>query len=594
MEDNTKYMINSATRKILNSSLLTIVTTMAEKLLYPVLISLYVGSQGFVLFYVVSFMPLVANIIGESLGMSASILYSKSLGERNINEGRSKVYQLNTLVVISSLLLVLICVCLTYILTAEVLGMEEGLFQLSMLYMRLLSIMLFIMIIFDYFVYLLRCTSNPDMASILTSVKHVISCSLLAILLIVCDYGVISSPISTTVAYFIVVLVPIYHFLKKDSQINIRFEIPKIETIKEIWQYSGKVIVERVTQAALDAFINISILVVFTIDIVNVVYLQKSVAIIFFTLPKAITFAMVPILSVYYNKRNNKANAYITKKFLRISLICGLIVSSIVLIFRYPIVEDLFNFEYPDILNIAIFAICILALYFPIRFVNHIISNILMCLKLNRISVPIVSMELFVLPVLFITIAVMSKNEALLWWVLPLSEAITLLMFFVVSFFYRKKHNTKSWFFMEKFDTKYKNSFYILIDIKHMEDVELYQEMAVMFLKNNGIQHENTTRVYQIIGELVEYAIDSHHKKRSLVDIQMHIDMKDNIIINANIDNDNISYRFDDKDFIYEIPNEDLYINMYMLKKLSTVIECSRVLSFTSLMIEIETKNKGV
>lgn len=587
-------MINSATRKILNSSLLTIVTTMAEKLLYPVLISLYVGSQGFVLFYVVSFMPLVANIIGESLGMSASILYSKSLGERNINEGRSKVYQLNTLVVISSLLLVLICVCLTYILTAEVLGMEEGLFQLSMLYMRLLSIMLFIMIIFDYFVYLLRCTSNPDMASILTSVKHVISCSLLAILLIVCDYGVISSPISTTVAYFTVVLVPIYHFLKKDSQINIRFEIPKIETIKEIWQYSGKVIVERVTQAALDAFINISILVVFTIDIVNVVYLQKSVAIIFFTLPKAITFAMVPILSVYYNKRNNKANAYITKKFLRISLICGLIVSSIVLIFRYPIVEDLFNFEYPDILNIAIFAICILALYFPIRFVNHIISNILMCLKLNRISVPIVSMELFVLPVLFITIAVMSKNEALLWWVLPLSEAITLLMFFVVSFFYRKKHNTKSWFFMEKFDTKYKNSFYILIDIKHMEDVELYQEMAVMFLKNNGIQHENTTRVYQIIGELVEYAIDSHHKKRSLVDIQMHIDMKDNIIINANIDNDNISYRFDDKDFIYEIPNEDLYINMYMLKKLSTVIECSRVLSFTSLMIEIETKNKGV
>lgn len=594
MEDNTKYMINSATRKILNSSLLTIVTAMAEKLLYPVLISLYVGSQGFVMFYVVSFMPLVANIIGESLGMSASILYSKSLGERNINEGRSKVYQLNTLVVISSLLLVLVCVCLTYILTAEVLGMEEGLFQLSMLYMRLLSIMLFIMIIFDYFVYLLRCTSNPDMASILTSVKHVISCSLLAILLIVCDYGVISSPISTTVAYFIVVLVPIYHFLKKDSQINIRFEIPKIETIKEIWQYSGKVIVERVTQAALDAFINISILVVFTIDIVNVVYLQKSVAIIFFTLPKAITFAMVPILSVYYNKRNNKANAYITKKFLRISLICGLIVSSIVLIFRYPIVEDLFNFEYPDILNIAIFAICILALYFPIRFVNHIISNILMCLKLNRISVPIVSMELFVLPVLFITIAVMSKNEALLWWVLPLSEAITLLMFFVVSFFYRKKHNTKSWFFMEKFDTKYKNSFYILIDIKHMEDVELYQEMAVMFLKNNGIQHENTTRVYQIIGELVEYAIDSHHKKRSLVDIQMHIDMKDNIIINANIDNDNISYRFDDKDFIYEIPNEDLYINMYMLKKLSTVIECSRVLSFTSLMIEIETKNKGV
>lgn len=594
MEDNTKYMINSATRKILNSSLLTIVTAMAEKLLYPVLISLYVGSHGFVMFYVVSFMPLVANIIGESLGMSASILYSKSLGERNINEGRSKVYQLNTLVVISSLLLVLVCVCLTYILTAEVLGMEEGLFQLSMLYMRLLSIMLFIMIIFDYFVYLLRCTSNPDMASILTSVKHVISCSLLAILLIVCDYGVISSPISTTVAYFIVVLVPIYHFLKKDSQINIRFEIPKIETIKEIWQYSGKVIVERVTQAALDAFINISILVVFTIDIVNVVYLQKSVAIIFFTLPKAITFAMVPILSVYYNKRNNKANAYITKKFLRISLICGLIVSSIVLIFRYPIVEDLFNFEYPDILNIAIFAICILALYFPIRFVNHIISNILMCLKLNRISVPIVSMELFVLPVLFITIAVMSKNEALLWWVLPLSEAITLLMFFVVSFFYRKKHNTKSWFFMEKFDTKYKNSFYILIDIKHMEDVELYQEMAVMFLKNNGIQHENTTRVYQVIGELVEYAIDSHHKKRSLVDIQMHIDMKDNIIINANIDNDNISYRFDDKDFIYEIPNENLYINMYMLKKLSTVIECSRVLSFTSLMIEIETKNKGV
>lgn len=587
-------MINSATRKILNSSLLTIVTAMAEKLLYPVLISLYVGSHGFVMFYVVSFMPLVANIIGESLGMSASILYSKSLGERNINEGRSKVYQLNTLVVISSLLLVLVCVCLTYILTAEVLGMEEGLFQLSMLYMRLLSIMLFIMIIFDYFVYLLRCTSNPDMASILTSVKHVISCSLLAILLIVCDYGVISSPISTTVAYFIVVLVPIYHFLKKDSQINIRFEIPKIETIKEIWQYSGKVIVERVTQAALDAFINISILVVFTIDIVNVVYLQKSVAIIFFTLPKAITFAMVPILSVYYNKRNNKANAYITKKFIRISLICGLIVSSIVLIFRYPIVEDLFNFEYPDILNIAIFAICILALYFPIRFVNHIISNILMCLKLNRISVPIVSMELFVLPVLFITIAVMSKNEALLWWVLPLSEAITLLMFFVVSFLYRKKHNTKSWFFMEKFDTKYKNSFYILIDIKHMEDVELYQEMAVMFLKNNGIQHENTTRVYQVIGELVEYAIDSHHKKRSLVDIQMHIDMKDNIIINANIDNDNISYRFDDKDFIYEIPNEDLYINMYMLKKLSTVIECSRVLSFTSLMIEIETKNKGV
>lgn len=593
MEDNTKYIINSSTRKIFNSSLLSIVTTMGEKILFPFLISFYAGSQGFVLFYLASFMPLVANVIGESLGVTVSILYSKSLGENDITTGKSKVYQLNTVLVLLSVILILTCVCITFILDGSRVNIDEDMFHTSMLYIRVMCIMLFFMIFLDYFNYLLRCTSNPKFASYLTITKNVLNCISLVLLLIILDGDIMAIPWSGVITYFIVLSVQVIYFMRNGNQLGICFELPKIETIKEIWQYTGKIIVDKVTQASLDAYVNISILVVFTIDIVNVLYLQKTVASVFLTLPKAITFAMVPILSVYYNRHNNKANTYIINKFLRISLILGFVVASIVLIFRYPIVENVFNFEYPDVLNIAIYAVCILAIYFPIRFINHVILNILMCLKLNRISIPIVSMEIFVLPVLFFSISTVTKNETLLWWVLPLSEIITLFTLFTVSFFYRRRYNVDSWFFINKFKTEYKNSFYILIDTKRMEDVELYQEMSVMFLNNNGINHDEAIRVHQIVGEIVEYAVILHQKKSSLIDIGIHIDDKDNILINANIDNDDNSYKYNETFFVYDIydvPNEDLSINMYMLNKLSSKIECRRILSFTSLLIEIETK----
>lgn len=566
---------------------------MVEKMLFPFIVSFYAGSRGFVLFYMASFMPLIANVLGESLGLSASIIYSKSLGENNISTGKSKVYQLNTVLLLSSVILMIACIGITFILDGSRLDIDEEMFHTSMRYIRVTCIMLFFMIFLDYFNYLLRCTSSPKFASYLTIAKNVLNCISLVILMIVLDGDVMAIPWSGVITYFIILSVPLIYFMRMKSQLGICFELPKIETIKEIWQYTGKIIVDKITQASLDAYVNISILVVFTIDIVNVLYLQKTVASVFFTLPKAITFAMVPILSVYYNRRNNKANTYIINKFLRISLVLGFVVASIVLIFRYPIVENVFNFEYPDVLNVAIYAVCILAIYFPIRFVNHVIMNILMCLKLNKISIPIVSMELLVLPVLFFSISTVTKNEDLLWWVLPLSEIITLLTLFAVSFFYRRKYNIDSWFFIQEFKTKYKNSFYILIDTARMEDVELYQEMAVMFLNNNGITNNEAIRVHQIVGEIVEYAVNSHQKKSSLIDIRIHIDDKDNIIINVNIDNDKISYKYNEAFFIYDIydiPNEDLSMNMYVLNKLSSKIECHRVLSFTSLMIEVETQ----
>lgn len=78
-----------------------------------------------------------------------------------------------------------------------------------------------------------------------------------------------------------------------------------------------------------------------------------------------------------------------------------------------------------------------------------------------------------------------------------LSEIVTILMYVVISFFYRRRKNIKSWLFYPDFPSEYKNSFYILLKPEQLNDLELNQKMAAMFLDYNEVGEEDKIRAVQ-------------------------------------------------------------------------------------------------
>lgn len=131
-----------------------------------------------------------------------------------------------------------------------------------------------------------------------------------------------------------------------------------------------------------------------------------------------------------------------------------------------------------------------MAFVFPLRFVNTTISNILTCVKQNTLVAVTVMIELLILPSLFFAVAIVLDANEVLWWSFLLSEIVTILMYVVISFFYRRRKNIKSWLFYPDFPSEYKNSFYILLKPEQLNDLELNQKMAAMFLDYNEVGEE--------------------------------------------------------------------------------------------------------
>ena len=155
------------------------------------------------------------------------------------------------------------------------------------------------------------------------------------------------------------------------------------------------------------------------------------------------------------------------------------------------------QFEYVELIDNAIYAVCIMAFVFPLRFVNTTISNILTCVKQNTLVAVTVMIELLILPSLFFAVAIVLDANEVLWWSFLLSEIVTILMYVVISFFYRRRKNIKSWLFYPDFPSEYKNSFYILLKPEQLNDLELNQKMAAMFLDYNEVGEEDKIRAVQ-------------------------------------------------------------------------------------------------
>lgn len=593
MEDNTKYIVNLATKKLLTSTLLSTVVSVIEKLLFPLLITSYAGAEGFVLFAFTSFMPILASVVSDSLGVSASVLYSRYLGEGKSEEGRHKINQINTLVFVSSVIIVALGLLNTFFISSDHFSFEQDKFAIAIIFIRINYIVVFLTIVFDYFVYLLRCTSNPKLASALVVIKNSLNCIFLALFLIVFDMNYVAPVLSAVVAYFVVSSVAFIHFYKYDDQMDIHFEKPTIQTIKEIWQFASKIVTEKSIQSLFEAFINISIVVFFRIEIVAIVFLQKSLMNIFYTVQKSITYSMMPLYSVYFGKRNTKAVKYISKEFIKISFLFGCCITCFVLIFKRFIVVDVFNFEYVELIDNAIYAVCVMAFVFPLRFVNTTISNILTCVKQNTLVAVTVMIELLILPSLFFAVAIVLDANEVLWWSFLLSEIVTILMYVVISFFYRRRKNIKSWLFYPDFPSEYKNSFYILLKPEQLNDLELNQKMAAMFLDYNEVGEEDKIRAVQIIGEIMEFAIGTEQEQSQYVDIQVHVTNNNEVCISAKMDNKFVPivslYAKAEYDMqIANIDSEDAKsINMFMLRALSKDVVYERVLSISTLIIKV-------
>lgn len=156
------------------------------------------------------------------------------------------------------------------------------------------------------------------------------------------------------------------------------------------------------------------------------------------------------------------------------------------------------QFEYVELIDNAIYAVCIMAFVFPLRFVNTTISNILTCVKQNTLVAVTVMIELLILPSLFFAVAIVLDANEVLWWSFLLSEIVTILMYVVViSFFYRRRKNIKSWLFYPDFPSEYKNSIYILLKPEQLNDLELNQKMAAMFLDYDEVGEEDKIRAVQ-------------------------------------------------------------------------------------------------
>lgn len=579
MEDTTAYIINKSYRNILIPTTLGTVAIVISMLVNVSLITYFEGADGLVVSSL--FIPLLTiwGCIYEGLGIGVSSIFSKSLGKGLSEEGKIYTEKANTIVLSLSVLLFLGGLLFTCMFTPHSLGISKSLFIDTVWYARIMFFTTIPLVMNNYLLFLVRADSSQNISGISNGVQVVLNISLDVVFMGVLEMGIKGAALAMLVASSAALIITLCHFLKPSSILRMRFKIPDKGLIVTLSKYAMNTISDNIADMLLSIFVNITVLIVFGIEIASIVYIFNYILMFVMYWGMGIAYSVEPILCVYYGEHNNNAIKLITKKGLYSAIVVGVILSVVIAIFAEFIAVDIFNYEYPQLLSICVEAIRILCLSIPFYLINMMLVNYCQQLEKFKISLLLSLFASLVLPVFFISISILTNKPFIIWWSFLLSESIALTCWTIYMLHVKKKKNLDSILCLPIFASPFKEEIQCLIRKNEIESINDYLDNASRLLEHHHIEETIASHTLLAVKETISYAKETHLSSKGYIALRLGATHDGQIRLMVKLDNENKEMKqLNDKN----LKDKGQRNYLHSLQNISSDFRYQRVLSFNT------------
>ena len=438
LKDNEKKVFYHYLIPCICSTLVTSIYILADTLI----IGQGVGAVGISALNI--FLPFFAiyNGIGLMFGLGAGILISMEDGMGN--KEKSNKYFVSSLMAVMTI--GLIFTILTNIFLEEIsyfLGANENSIDLVLQYGRCISLFTPIFIATNFLSAIVRNKKAPRLAMISVLIGAGLNIILDYIFVFPMNMGMIGAALATVIGSITTAIVLLTYFIPKKNRIEICLKQVSINMIKNIISCGGSSFLMEVASGFVIFIFNIQILK-YIGDIGIVVYgIISNCVLVGTALFNGVAQASQPIIATNYGANKNERVKVVFKYAMVTTISIGCILYALVFMFTQEVIYGFVKAN-DDIVSMGMPAIRAYLSAFCIMNINILFCNYFQSISEEKVSIIISSIRGFLLNIIFVLSLPVIFGGSSLWFVVPITEVVTLVGIAIYIFRLKKKINDET------------------------------------------------------------------------------------------------------------------------------------------------------
>ena len=372
------------------------------------------------------FLPFFAiyNGIGLMFGLGGGILISMEDGIGN--KEKSNKYFISSLVAVVTV--GLIFTVITNLFLEEIsyfLGANENSIDLVLEYGRCIALFTPTFIATNFLSAIVRNKKAPKLAMISVLIGAGLNIILDYIFVFPMNMGMLGAALATVIGSLTTATVLLTHFIPKKNRIKIYLKDVSMDMIRKIISCGGSSFLMEVASGFVIFIFNIQILK-YIGDMGIVVYgIISNCAIVGMALFNGVAQASQPIIATNYGANERKRVKVVLKYAMITTILIGFVLYSVIFMFTKEVIY-VFVKATEDIVSMGIPAIRAYLSAFCIMNINILLCNYFQSVNREKVSIFISCVRGFLLNIIFVLSLPILFGGYSLWFVVPISEVVTL------------------------------------------------------------------------------------------------------------------------------------------------------------------------
>lgn len=500
------FFIKRISGKFIISSVISMLFIFAGSLIDTVLIGYFIGENGLAAMSLVSPVYLIYYTFGAAIGIGASILASRVLGQSNMNEYRN----IFTCATVTLAALALAMTAEGYLLIKPIVyllgkNVSAEVKQMATDYIRMyipggaFTLLSYIPL------YFLKTEGRPKASSRLFTASAVINVVFSALLMSpLFNMGVAGASLATSFSMGIVTILGFIIMLKSKHKTELRFvkKSFSLKRLRDIIKCGIPNGVNNLLGSTRIMLINTLIITSGASALLPCYTVIRNVSDVLGSVNMGISYALIPLIGVFFGERDYEGVRSIMKHAIKIGIIVVtplVIIASFIpnlLFVVFGVTDPVLIEEGKTAIPLAIFGI--IAAYINILYVGELTA-----VKRETFATILVALRLFVM--LTVTAVPLSFifGTAGIWISLSLSEILTTAAFIIIRSVIRKK---KPQIDQCMIDTSKAPASDINFSVRNnVDDIVFATEQISLFCEDNDIDMRHTMKVSLAIEEILTF-----------------------------------------------------------------------------------------
>lgn len=547
LHTRTSFVTSKALKNFLSASILTSVAAQLATTTDAVIVSHMIGPNAISAINMVMPLTMFFSCFSILLGLGASVLAAKAIGEHN-KEKISRIFTLSLMLLTLSGAAISV---ISFSYSEEIVALicpDEEIFPFALSYTRMISIGALCLILSNGINYFVSTDGSPGLVA-----KGVVAGAVANVILdiIFVHYiGIAGSAIATVLNYVITLAIVSTHFFKKSSSYSI------VSPFKKFWSSLSKNIYEGLPLMLGNLFlggavfiINKMILDAAGADGIYIWSVCLQVLMITFVVLNGVGNAMLSIGGALVGGKDYNGLRILTR--LSIKLVCCILALFVIFVLLFPgVLSFMFGAEGND--NVAginnslrIFSLLLIpfAVTLVMRFLFQILEHRILSLLLS------VGQLLFIILCLWAFIKATPSN---LWWSFPFSAVMLIIIQLAATMGMHLKNRSISSITLIPKECGKEPSIDFSVPYNNNE-ITLTIDKVAEYLSTNNVATERIDRFRYCSNRIIEFLSNNVNKKKHFFDMHVRI-LKDEIHIvlrdagkridTSRLSLDNIEYKY--------------------------------------------------